>query len=201
MAAEWMPRELPQCLHYGIDVNPWWAVDMVSLTDGRESPNLVWSQARHEYSLSLHTSNPQEYTEAKSHFMEARGKFKKWPLKDPLDHTVEDGEGVVVETTSGYRLAKRYGTGSGAYYRQISRPINPILSEGSSASSLTIDLDTGYLSGYDSAGIDVSEFSWVGEFYVPVRYDIERYPSKVTNKTSEGFFVMVDGVAVVEVRE
>ena len=201
MAAEWMPKELPLCMHYGMDVNPWWSVDLVSLTDGRESPNLVWSQARHEYSLSLHTTNPQDYTKAKSHFMEARGKFKKWPLRDPLDHEVLAGEGVVVETSTGYRLAKKYGTGAGAYYRQISRPISPVLLDEGSASSLSIDLTTGYLSGYGSDGIDVADFTWTGEFYVPVRYDIDRYPSKVTNRTGEGFFVDVDGITVVEVRE
>lgn len=202
MAAEWMPLVLPRCVKYGIDVNPWWSVDLVSLTDGRESPNLVWSQARHEYTLNFDTSSSDEYAQAKAHFMEARGKFKKWPFTDPLDFEVSRLEGVIVEVSDGYRIAKRYGAGSGSYDRIISRPISPILYEGDSvASGVTINPDNGYLVGAESSGVDVEDFSWAGEFYVPVRYDIDRFPSKVTNRTERGFFVSVDGIVVVEVRE
>lgn len=202
MAAEWMPDELPQCVHYGIDCNPVWRVDLATLTDGRESPNLVWSQARHEYSLDFHTKNPVEYTAAKSHFMKARAQFKKWPFRDPLDFEVARDEGVVVETVQGYRIAKRYGSGSEAYDRTISRPTGAVLYEGDSvALGITINPENGYLVGVGSDGIDVGDFSWSGEFFVPVRYDIDRFPSKVTNRTGEGFFVDVSGIQVVEVRE
>ncbi len=201
MAAEWMPLGLPQCVRYGIDVNPMWRVDVVSLTDGRESPNLVWSQARHEYSLSVHTTSPDEYAAAKAHFMEARGMLKAWPFRDPLDHACVVAEGAVVAAPGGWRIAKRYGTGAGAYLRTISRPVAPVLYDGASvAVGITIDTQTGMLVGA-GGGFDPATYTWAGEFRVPVRYDVDKFPSRVTNRTSEGFFVMVEGINVVEVRE
>ena len=202
MAAPWMPREMPRDVRYGIDIDPWWQVDIATLPDGRESPNLLWSQARHNYTLSVHTDSPETYMLAKGHFMQARGRLAHWPFKDPMDHAATHADGVVVAAPGGYRLAKRYGEGSDPHLRTISRPVGVVVHQlGAPAVGITINASTGYLVGV-SGSPALSEFTWAGEFRVPVRYDIERFPSRVTNRKRDGdYWVEVDGIQIVEVRE
>lgn len=206
MPAIWMPEELPACISYGIDCMPWWAVDLITLSDGTEEPNTTWSQSRHEYNLDFISKNPADYLTAKSHFMRARGKFKKWPLQDPTDYWCDEIDGVVMEDDDGnYRIYKRYGEdGADAYFRKITRPVNPVLyNNGVVETAVSIDPDTGIIEGVESAGLDVENLSWeCALFWVPVRYDIDRYPSKVTSRSKDdGYIISVSGVSLVEVKE
>lgn len=203
MPAIWMPHTLPACVAYGIECMPWWRTEIVTMQDGREDPNITWAQSRHEYDLEFVTSSNSDYLAAKSHFNMARGKGKKWPFKDPADFNVPQSLGVIVETEEGYRVAKRYGTGSDAYDRLITRPVSPVLYEGSSvAVGMTIDPDTGILEGVDSDGIDPLDFSWECDlFWVPVRYDVDKFPTKITNRIGAEFFIQVSGLPLVEAKE
>lgn len=201
MAAPRMPDQLPSCIEYGIDVMPWWHVDMISLSDGRESPNLQWSQSRHEYELSFHSTNPVDYHAAKAHYNKARGMLKVWPFIDPLDNTVDLSEGRAIEVASGYQAVKRYGSGADQYDRRITRPFDAAVYEsGVLAPGITIDPDTGLFVGLGS-GVDPSLISWAGRFYVPVRYDIDRLPGTISSRTGEGYFVQSSGIRIVEVKE
>jgi len=201
MAAPWMPRQLPSCVRYGMEVMPGWRVDISTQSDGHESPNITWAESRHEYVLAFSTKNPVEYHAAKSHFNEARGMLKTWPLIDPLDHTVSLTEGVFSETPSGIQARKRYGEDGDVYDRKITRPFSALVYENDVlAVGVTIDPDTGLLVGADS-GSDPADFTWEGQFYVPVRYNIERFPGTVSNRTGQGFFVECSGIEVVERKE
>lgn len=201
MAAPRMPHQLPACVNYGIEAGPGWDVDMLTLSDGSESPNTTWAESRHEYTLSFHTKNPVEYHAAKSHFNMARAMLKTWPFIDPLDYTVSITEGVFSEGPSGIQARKRYGSGGDIYDRKITRPFAATVYENDVlAPSLGIDPDTGLLIGADSNS-DAADFTWQGQFYVPVRYGISKFPGRASNRTSEGFFVECDGIEVVERKE
>lgn len=204
----WISTEFPKRIALGISCRPGWLTSVVQTQNGSESRNQNWLKTRHSYDASLAVRTVTDYREVQNHFHMARGRLHSWPLKDPLDHRVEASQGVVASTTEnsplGNQLYKRYGSGSFAYDRKITRPISGTIQvyENGTLRTEGVDYTLDYSTGEIFTGISISTLRWAGQFYTPCRYDTDELPASLVQKTPQGeYLVQVDGIPIVEVRE
>jgi uncharacterized protein (TIGR02217 family) len=200
---------LPDCIALGASFDPAWSTTVVALIGGHESTNQNWEDSRHYFEISFAARPVSEYAELRTHFHEVRGRTYAFPGKDYIDFEVTVAEGVLLDSNGvapaangTYNLHKRYGSVN-PYDRRITRPDTPIqvFRNGGditgAGAAVTYAGGTVAITGH--TGGDV--YTWSGTFKVPIRYDVDRLPSPVINK-SEGELVVDCGpIPIVEVRE
>ncbi len=204
----WMNVSFPPRLAFGIECDPEWSTTVIMTFGGQESRNLNWANARHNYDASFAIRTADDHAEIRNHFHMARGKTHSWPLLDPLDHGITVAEGVAQlanDSDASFQLFKRYGSGAFAYDRKITRiSVAQVYFSGVLQTPVTdydLDPDTGLLI---PIGTDISpdDVTWSGQFYVPCRYDTQKLPVRITNKTAgTEFLVVSEGIPIVEVKE
>ena len=198
--------EFPRRIALGAVRSPWWATSIAQTQAGFEQRNGDWTNARHEYDVSLAVRDASDYTEVLAHFHQARGQLHSFGFKDFLDYRVEQSNGVLLPLGGGiWQLAKQYGAGDAAYVRPITRPAGVVVYVSGVPESFPIDLTTGRVDlGGESPQPAPDALAWSGQFLVPVRYGIERMPAQAINRragTGGPLLVQVDGIQLVEVRE
>lgn len=203
----WLPIPFPPRLAYGLGCDVEWDTRVATTISGQEGRNLSWTDARHMYDAAFCIRTLSDHQTIREHFHMARGRFHSWPLTDPTDHECDFDSGVVADADAGFQLHKRYGSGSYAYDRKITRPSGVEVYVGSELQTLgvdyTLDLATGVLVVADS-DVVAADVAWLGQFSVPCRYDINRLPVRVENRTGGAngeFLIRSDGIQIVEVRE
>lgn len=206
----WVNVPFPPRIAMGIGCKPGWEVTVITTLSGRESRNLEWADARHEYDGTLAVRTETDYADVISHFHMMRGMTHSFPLKDPLDHRVDGVRGVVLEDADGsppfLQLHKVYGSGDTVYYRRITRPMQGkvVMTTGGTPMTegvdYTIDYDTGIVT---LASADPTTVNWTGQFWVPVRYDMKTLPARVTNRRPGGgdLIISTDSIPLIEVRD
>lgn len=205
----WITTEFPRRIAMGMLCQPGWNVSVVSLNNGDEQRNLNWTQTRHNYDATLAVRTLTDYADVLKHFHMARGRFHTFPLYDPVDHTVQQAQGKVIldqdESPSTPQLHKRYGTGTYAYDRRITRPKQGTITMLSSGTPLTegADYTIDYNTGAVTTAYSISTLAWSGEFYVPCRYDIDRLPTRVVDRNGSAGELLIDAqsILLVEARE
>ena len=199
-----MNHQLPECVQMGAQRAPWWSIDVAMSQGGQEQRNLNWLYARHKFDIGYGVAKKADFDAVNDHFHMARGKWRTWLMKDALDYEVLIGQGFLRSLGGGeYQLFKVYGTGDETYFRKITRPMvgAVIYESGVPAVGLTIDYDTGVVSGGDSPGPAIAQLSWRGAFMCHVRYDIDEMPAAIVDRAGNDFIVSMSGINVVEVRE
>lgn len=204
----WLDVPFPKRIAMGVRCEPGWDVSVIGVLSGAESRNLNWQDARHEYDAAQAVGTETEYRIVLEHFHMARGMLHKFALKDPLDHDAEPDQGIVLQSDDSppvLQLHKQYGAGSLSYERKITRLVpgsvqvfnSDVLAD---PGDYTLDDDTGEIV---FAGGVAANLSWAGEFYVPVRYDINKLPARAVNRRgADGeLLVSLDSLPLVEVRE
>jgi uncharacterized protein (TIGR02217 family) len=205
----------PPRISLGAQRRPGWSTTVVATIAGFESTNQNWSRARHAYEVSLAVRTEDDYDTVVQHFHQVRGRAKAFPFKDALDYRVEASRGVLLDDgdspTTGYHLAKRYGSGADAYDRRITRPKSGTVAiyrlrggvTTDITGSATISYTTGWVTftgGTVHAG-DV--LSWAGQFWVPCRYDVDQLPGLIVDRRGSGgpLLVQCESIPILEVRE
>lgn len=208
--------EFPRRIALGAQRRAGWNTTVVQVMSGHESTNQNWSKARHSFDVSLAVRTASDYDAVVQHFHSVRGRAKKFPFRDALDYRVEASRGVLLDDgdspTTGYHLAKIYGTGADAYYRSITRPASGTVAiyrlRGATTTDITANATISYTTGWVTftggavQGGDV--LSWSGQFFVPSRYDVDELPAVVVDRqpgSSGELLVQCDSIAIVEVRE
>jgi uncharacterized protein (TIGR02217 family) len=116
----------PDCIAFGAQSDPMWSTEVVANQAGFERANQNWSQTRHAYDVSFAVRDNTDYLLVRTHFHQVRGRAKSFPFKDFLDHQVAQAEGVLTLVDGAvnvFQLHKRYGSGSEAFDRKITRPM------------------------------------------------------------------------------
>jgi len=200
----WIDAEFPPRLAFGIECNPEWATTVITTIGGRESRLLAWADARHSFDASFAVRTLDDHALIRAHFHQARGRTHSWPLLDPTDHaaTITEGFAEATGTANQYQLVKRYGSGSYAYDRKITRPFGVALYKSgvlqTPGSGYTINEDTGVVT---ITSTTASALTWSGQFYVPCRYDTNKLPTRVVNRNGEDLLIESGGIPIVEVKE
>ncbi len=186
---------------------------LTALLSGFEATNQNWSQTRHAYDAGLAVRVASDYLAVKAHFHAMRGRARSFPFLDPIDHAVAQAAGVVVAeqgSPNDMQMFYRYGSGSTAYDRKITRPKSGTVAIFRTRSAVTTNITGSSTIDYTTGIVAVTghvagdTYAWSGEFYVPCRYDIDRLPGVIINKEpgpAGELYVDCDSIPIVEVRE
>lgn len=193
--------------------NPGWSTTIGATFGGYESANQNWSNARHEFDVSLAIRNETDYAVVLAHFHQMRGRAHYFPFKDFLDYRVEQSQGVLLDDydspTTAYQLAKRYGSGAYVYDRKITRPFNVAVYRVRAGvttvitGSVTVSTTTGRLTAPITGHQTGDQYQWSGQFYVPCRYGLDKLPSVAVDRQAGGgeLLVRCDSIPLIEFRE
>lgn len=207
----------PECISFGAQADPTWSTVIVETVSGRERSIQNWSDARHRYDVALAVRTASDYQTVRTHFHAVRGRAIGFLFKDPLDYVVTAAEGkllsaagAVVAADGTFQLYKRYGSGSSAYDRRITRPDSPIQVLRTRSGNTTDIVGSGATVSYTAGTVAITghasgdTYAWSGSFLVPCRYDTDRLPSLIVNKqpgASGQLLVRVESIPIVEIRE
>jgi uncharacterized protein (TIGR02217 family) len=212
---EFVDIQFPHRIAMGAQRRPGWRTSLAQSLGGFESTNQDWSRARHSYDISFAVRTGTDYQAVASHFHQMRGRFRYFPFKDVLDYRAEASNGVLLDEsgspTVGYQLAKRYGSGSYAWDRPITRPRTGTVAVYRTRAGNTVNITAQSTITYTTGMVVIAPtvyqpgdvLSWSGEFYVPCRYDLDDLPAVIVDKHagSGEFLVRCDSIPIVEVRE
>lgn len=203
----------PDCIAFGASFDPVWSTTVIQSIGGHESTNENWEDSRGHFELSLTARPVSEYAAARSHFHEMRGRANYFPLKDYTDFQVlvtegvlRDDAGVAPAANGTYNLHKTYGSVN-PYYRRITRPDTPIQVFRTRAAVTTDITGAGATVTYAGGTVAITghqsgdTYTWSGTFKVPCRYDVDRLPSPIINKSDGELVVDCGPIPIVEVLE
>lgn len=186
----------PLRLALGVSGGPVRRTDIVNLSNGRESRNQRWRNARRSYDAGSGIRSVADLYEVLAFFEARRGELYGFRFRDPVDfkscppgetpaatdQRIGTGDGV----TAGFRLLKTYADAGGAFSRRIEKP-----AEGSvmvsvegvkvEAADVAVDHVTGMIvfraGRVPPAGAAIRAGF---EFDVPVRFGIDRIDVNLT---------------------
>lgn len=203
----------PEDYSQGAVGGPEFRTTVVTSGSGYEQRNADWATARCRWDLSrlLYDFTTREATIA---FFRARqGKAHSFLFKDWADyyvgmtwnpttkllvhssaHNIWTGNGSSVT----FQLRRIYDSGGFTEIRKITRPKSAIkvyLNNVEQTSGFSVDYSTGVIT-FSTAPTAGTAIGWSGEFYVPVRFDIDALSLEYISPTAG-----VAQLPVVEVRE
>ena len=178
--------QFPLRLALGTSGGPWRRTDIVALSNGRESRNQRWRDARRRYDAGSGVRSVSDLYEVVAFFEARAGQLYGFRFTDPVDFQSCGPEETisamdqVLGTGDGeraaFQLVKRYGDAGGATDRVIAKPEagSVVVSvNGSPTGDFTVDDTTGVvLLGTAPAADAVVRAGF--RFDVPVRFDTDR---------------------------
>lgn len=207
--SEYLRAYIPACEGYGWDGGPEHRTNIVQLRSGRERRNAEWVQPQHFFSLPFTNITQPQYAPIKMMHMNRRGRWGVFLYRDWSDYTASNELFAVAEPGQDeFQLGKWSVIDGVSYYRHVTALYSPnddgsssdsvisITSDGSAAPSYTLDRDRGIVV-FDSPFSGGEVLRWSGEFSLWVRFDNDRLPFSIDNK-SAGEFVMNGSVDLLE---
>ncbi|TKV74886.1 TIGR02217 family protein [Rhizobium sp. AU243] len=186
----------PLRLALGVSGGPVRRTDIVNLSNGRESRNQRWRNARRSYDAGSGIRSVADLYEVLAFFEARRGELYGFRFRDPVDfkscppgetpaatdQRIGTGDGV----TAGFQLLKTYADAGGAFSRRIEKPVEGsvmVSVEGVKveAADVTVDHVTGMIvfraGRVPPAGAAIRAGF---EFDVPVRFGLDRIDVNLT---------------------
>ena len=199
------PR-FPERISYGAIGGPAFSTHVVAVISGDESRNSNWAYPLHSWDVSYGAKTQADFEAIREHFMSVRGRQHGFRFKDWTDYSVAVADGIVSGiTTKTFQLLKRYSSGAQSLSRKITKPIAAgfaLLNSGTPlvlTTDYTLDTVTGIVTTV--ADQTAANFTWSGEFDVPMRYDTDRLQARVVSANpSDGFIHSWESVPIVELR-
>ncbi len=175
---------------------PSFLTNIVQVNSGAEFRDQVWSAGRAKYEVAHAARTEAKYKELLAFFRSMRGRLHGFRFKDWSDYRVLTGEGVFVMLTSTtFQLYKRYTFGSQTYDRKITKPVSGKVTV-TGGTTPTVNTVTGVVTVASG-----TPTSWVGEFDVPVRFDVDDLDGQIVDKHRDGTFIMAwESIPLVETR-
>jgi len=191
------------CEAFGSEGGPEYSTNIQEMQNKREKRNAQWSQPRRFYSLIFQNIRVSLYRGVAEMFHNRRGRWGCFLFNDRLDNTATDQQFAVAEVgQTEFQLSTlseidfvMQRTNVDALYRPD--PANPgqslevvpvVRSNGVIASGWTFDPDRGL--AYPPAPMAGGEvLTWSGQFSRWVRFDQDRLPFSIDNRTVEEFVV------------
>jgi uncharacterized protein (TIGR02217 family) len=178
--------EFPLRLALGTSGGPWRRTDIVSLSNGRESRNQRWRDARRRYDAGSGVRSVSDLYEIVAFFEARSGQLYGFRFADPVDFQSCGPEETVSATDqllgvgdgvrTAFQMVKRYGDAGGSTERVIAKPqLDSVVVavNGIPAGGFTVDHATGIvtLAAAPASGAVVRAGF---RFDVPVRFDTDR---------------------------
>ena len=184
--------------------------EIVVLASGHEHRNARWRDARRSWQVGYGIKNADDLQTVIAFFEARRGRlhafrFRDWadwkscpPLQTPAatDQAIGTGDG----STKTFQLIKKYGTGSTAISRRITRPVSGTVKVAINGveqnSGFSINHDTGVVT-FDTAPANGASITAGYEFDVPARFDTDELRIDLESYR----FGQAPDLDIVEVRE
>lgn len=186
----------PLRLALGVSGGPVRRTDIVNLSNGRESRNQRWRNARRSYDAGSGIRSVADLYEVLAFFEARRGELYGFRFRDPVDfkscppgetpaatdQRIGNGDGM----TAGFQLRKTYADAGGSFVRRIEKPVEGsvmVSVEGVKveAADVAVDHVTGMIvfraGRVPPAGAAIRAGF---EFDVPVRFGIDRIDVNLT---------------------
>ena len=178
----------PLRLALGTSGGPYRRTDIVSLSNGRESRNRRWKDARRHYDAGSGIRSVADLYEVLAFFEARAGQLYGFRFSDPVDFQSCGPEGTpaatdqVIGTGDGartaFQLVKIYGDAGGAAERVIAKPVagSVLVAVGGvmlDPDAFAVDHATGVVT-LDAAPPNGAAVSAGFRFDVPVRFDTDR---------------------------
>lgn len=197
------PR-FPESISFGAAGGPEFETD-ITRTNGSEQANGRREFPLQRWDISPGVRTQLGYGELLAFFMIARGRAGRFRFRDPVDNAEWHGNatGVVAGlTATTFQLVKRYAAGALTLDRLIKKPVAAgfevrVSGAPLAVSAYTLDTTTGVLT-IVSAPV-AATVTWVGQFDVPARFDIDHLPAVTVARNHDGLIVQSQGIAVIEV--
>ncbi|MEX6505616.1 TIGR02217 family protein [Jiella sp. M17.18] len=188
MAIESFSEErFPLRVAFGTSGGPERLTEIVRLSTGYEHRNQRHSRSTRRYDAGSGVKSLADLAAVLAFFEARRGKLTGFRFRDPLDFSsaahgaavtaFDQAIGTGDGETAAFQLAKRYGSGDGAYVRPIEKPVpgtvlvavaGVIATDG-----LLIDETTGLVT-FDAPPADGVTITAGFAFDVPVRFDMDQ---------------------------
>lgn len=201
MAKVYRRAYITTCEAFGWEGGPGYNTQVVPLRNGNERTNADWDQPQHGFSVPYMNILPEHYSPIKQMHLNCRGRNGKFLYRDRLDDTATNE--LVGTATSGqtvFQLGKRSTIDGVTYYRSVYALYEPdddgsanhvaptVTVNGSPAGTHTVDYDRGtvtFASGLTSGDV----VRWSGKFSLWVRFDNDRLPFSIDNRSGPDFVV------------
>jgi len=194
---------MPDSMALGFRGGPRFFTDIATMVNGQERRLQNRSIAIHDYSYSFNNKHASEIATVKAFFMDRRGRFKSWLLKDWSDfQATNEVIGTANGATTTFQLVKAYTAGFNSYSRTIRHiktstvviKVAGVTQDGSSSPPAYTISATGLVTF--AAAPAVGSVTWTGEFYVPVRFDTDYFPITVDTNTTIDIVTVGDLTAI-----
>lgn len=166
--------------------------DIVRLSNGLESRNARWSEARRSYDAGSSVKGIDDLYEIVRFFEARMGQLFGFRFRDPLDHkSCAPGETVtafdqVLGAGDGARaefsLVKAYADAGGGVVRPIAKPVEGsvvVAVDGATVPDVAVDAAAGLVTFQVPPAVGATVSAGF-EFDVPVRFDIDRLEINLT---------------------
>lgn len=164
---------IPENLSRGTTGGPSFRTHIIAMKPGREQRYRVNKIARLRWTLRYDDQGQDKGEDLLAFFAARRGKRRGFRLRDHVDYSVVD-QALGTSDDDTLQLVKTYTSGPRTYRRLIYKPVSGTVTLKKNDVSFTffaVDYTSGtvFLSpgSYDPG----DEFTWSGEFDVPVRFD------------------------------
>lgn len=199
--------QFPTSISYGAVGGPGFRTNIVTLSNGFERRDALWSKQRGSYDIGP-VINTNTILATVLNFFYARVgrlrgfRFKDWSDFELTDETIGQTDGV----TATFQITKTYTSGPVSFVRDIKKPVSGSLSvtvnavtitEGVGVSQYQVDTTTGIITlGSTLAAQSGTDINVTGEFDVPVRFDTDEMSMSIVDYSQYNW-----SVPLVEVRQ
>lgn len=176
------PR-FPDSIAYGTSFGPEYFTWVTALGSGYQVADSRWYDSLHRFNVMMPVEKKEEADLLLTLFHVCKGRAKGFRIRDWLDYqaTTSTGRLGEADTAPGgvtvFQLTKKYAFGAETYYRPIKKPTTVAIYKNGVLQTLTthytINLTTGLVT-FVSAPTIGDSLHWVGEFDVPVKFEIDR---------------------------
>lgn len=174
---------------FGFVGGPEFNTNIQSIANGRESRNADWDICRHFYTAPFRNIPAEAYRKIKKVFLICRGRNHSFLHRDWGDYeAIDEPFGIGDGTTTTFQLSKLSSDGGGTYLRTITKPdvaesttkVDGVLT-GSTISATDGSVE------FAAAPADGAVLTWTGLFFVQVRFDNDKLPYSLDDKSPTDF--------------
>jgi uncharacterized protein (TIGR02217 family) len=194
---------LDERVSLGFKGGPTFSTDKLVMVNGQERRLQNRDVAIHIYTWNYTNTSRAIEASLRDFFLDRRGDFKAWLLKDHADYSAaSEPIGVGDASATAFQVIKTYSAGSNPYVRTIRHIKAGTLSVFLNGAPQTITThytvsSSGLITFVSAPGVGAIVTATF-EFYVPVRFEGDRY-NAIVNYQSQMDIISVEDLTAIEV--
>jgi uncharacterized protein (TIGR02217 family) len=184
-----------------------WSTTIAMMGGGSEQRAALWSDARRQYDAGRAIMSLSDHVTGEKFFNARRGRARAFPLRDRTAfHATTELFGLGDGVTTIFQLSVVSGDSGNAYTREIYLPESGTVSIFDNASPVSPTITyTGANGGrvvFSVAPTAGHSLTWTGDYWIPVRFQVDEYPDSKLFIWTTGTTGLVEGptIPMIEIR-